>query len=403
MLFKVNNKMLSNSKVNMRIGIDNISPGLSTSRNSLGGMRHFLQSFVSALPVMGATHQFELFSPVWADPFKLPVVSNITAVSDLRVPQNRYARAVYEQFRLPRQIEQRALDIWLGTCNTLPLKLRHCRTVLIVQSVQYYTHPEAYTLPRRTYLTTVLRLSLAHADAIVVFSQANKDQLVQWFGISPQRIHVIHHAFRFPEAVAEAVPEEREDVYATTGGPYILCVSAFYAYKNLHRLIEAFACLRPMHKQKLVLAGAPTKSLTVQDIMTTARQFGVEQDVICLGRVADEQLLKLYRNATLMAMPSLDETFGLPVLEAMAFGCPVVTSNLSSMPEIAGSAAVLVDPYKTESIAKGMREVLTNPERHHYLVEAGRARAQLFTYDRFFNQLMMVLEETGKSIARNKH
>ncbi len=385
----------------MRIGIDNISPGLSTSRSSLGGMRHFMQSLVAWLPGAGAAHQFELFSPAWADPFEIPSVPNFKSVSDPYVPRNRYARAAYEQTRLPQWIDQQSISVWLGTCNTLPLRV-HCRTVLIVQSVQYYSYPETYSWTRRMYLTGMLRLSLRRADAVVVFSNANKEQIVKWFGIEPQRIHVIPHAFRFPKEITDISPDEQEDVYTLTGGPYILCVSAFYPYKNLHRLIEAYAYVRLTHERKLVLAGAPTEFLTVQDVMATARQFGVEHDVVCLGRVADEQLLKLYRNATMMAMPSLDETFGLPVLEAMAFGCPVVTSNLSSMPEIAGSAAVLVDPYRTESIAEGMLEIFNNPEKRQHMVETGHVRAQLFTYERFFDQLMKVLEETCQG-ARNNH
>lgn len=355
-----------------------------------------MQSLIRGLPAVGASHQFELFSPTWSDPFEMPPVSNLTCVPGLHVPHNRYARAAYEQFRLPKRIGQRALSVWLGTCNTLPLTAP-CRTALIVQSVQYFSHPETYTWSRRTYLTLMLRLSLRRADAIVVFSQANKDQIVRWFGIEPQRIHVIYHALRFPEALADAYPDGRDDVFAITGGPYILCVSAFYPYKNLRRLIEAFACLKPSLDHKLVLAGSPTEFLTVQDIMAIARQFGVERDVICLGRVPDEQLPKLYRYATVMVMPSLEETFGLPVLEAMAFGCPVVTSNLSSMPEIAGDAAVLVDPYQVESITDRLRCVLSDPELRRQMIEAGRVRAQVFTCERFFNQLLGVLEEVGAS------
>jgi len=384
----------------MHIGIDNISPGISTSSNALGGMRQFMQSLISELPELGTEHQFYLFSPVWVDQFDIPTLSNINSVPGLRVPRNRYARALYEQFCLPRRINQHSLSVWLGTCNTLPLIVR-CKTVLIVQSVQYILHSELYAWPRRIYLTNLLRLSLNRADSIVVFSQANKDQLVQWFRIDPDRVHVIHHAFRFPQVKTEAKPGERERVFATTNGPYILCVSAFYPYKNHKRLIEAYASLRLTHEHKLVLAGAPTELLTVDDIKKTASQFDVEQDVICLGRVTDEQLIELYRNATLMVMPSLEETFGLPVLEAMAFNCPVVTSNISSMPEITGSAAVLIDPCCTESISEGLYEVLANPERREQMIEAGQAQAQLFTYERFFDQLMKVLEETGEAGDQN--
>ena len=98
----------------MRIGIDNISPGLSTSRNAVGGMRHFMETLVAGLPEAGHEHEFELFTPAWADPFDTPAARRCVVVPDLRAPRNRVARAAYEQLRLPRRIAQRALSVWLG-------------------------------------------------------------------------------------------------------------------------------------------------------------------------------------------------------------------------------------------------------------------------------------------------
>lgn len=377
----------------MRIGIDNISPGLSTSRNALGGMRHFLQSLITHLPERGLEHEYLLFAPVGADPLNAPPGRNLRLVNCSKVPKNRLGRVLYEQLSLPGQIRRNAVSVWVGTCNTLPLRLACC-SVLFVQSLQYFTFPEAYTWPQRLYLRALAPASLRRADQLIAFSQASKDYVIRRFGIDPGKVAVIHHGLRFSrETVMKSdTRNKREMVRSLVGdSDYILCVSAFYRYKNLIRLLEAFARLKPDFHHKLVIVGAETKTLTQANLKALAHQLGVETDVIFPGRVPDEQLVPLYQQAALMAMPSLDETFGYPVLEAMALGCPVVTSNVSSMAEIAGEFAVLVDPYQVESIAEGLRRLLSSSDLRQQMVEAGRARAQLFTTERFFEQLMEVI------------
>ncbi len=374
----------------MRIGIDNIAPGFSTGRNALGGMRHFMQTLVGGLPETGPEHDFQLFTPAWADQFDSLDARNLVVVPDLRAPRNRVARVAYEQLMLPRRIAQRRLSVWLGTCNTLPLRAA-CRQVLIVQSLQFLSHAESYERARRWYQALLLRLSLQRADAIVTFSQASKHRIVELFATDPRRIHVIHHGLRFSRATPVGNREERERVFSITGGEYVLSVSAFYPYKNLSRLIEAFARLKPAIKHKLVLIGAPTRFLTAERLMAIARQHGVEKDVLFLGSMPGEDLPRFYRSATVLAMPSLEETFGYPVLEAMAFGCPVVTSNLSSMPEIVGGAGVLVDPYGVESIARGLHRVVSDSALRQEMAQAGVARARPFTRETFLHQLLIVL------------
>lgn len=370
----------------MRIGIDNISPGESTCKTALGGMRHFMQSIVTHLPKLGASHEFELFTPSWADAFDSAHATNLHVRTQYGVPRNRIGRVFYEQVRLPREIEQTKISVWLGTCNVLPLRA-NCRSVLIVQSAQYLSIPEAYGWMRRQYLTRMLRQSVRRADATIVFSQASKNELAARLDLDGDRIHVVPHALRF---AVDAVPDA-----ASPREPFILSVSAFYRYKNLERLIAAFAPIARDFDVQLVFAGSPTKELTVSDLENVARDHGVEDRVRFLGRVSDDELVGLYRSATMMVMPSLEETFGFPVLEAMAFGCPVVTSNLSSMPEVAGEAAVLINPHEVASIEQGIRSVLSDSSLRSRLSVNGHRRAQQFTLDRFFTTLLSVIESVG--------
>jgi glycosyltransferase involved in cell wall biosynthesis len=380
----------------MIIGIDNVSPGLATSRQTLGGMRHFLQGLITHLPAYEPAHEFSVFTPEWADPFDWPRAPNLTVATCPGVPQRPLGRVVYEQLNLPAQLQKHDVSLWMGTCNSLPLRWSG-RSVVILQSFQYFTQPASYSALRRLYLRALVPASLRRADRVVTFSQVAKDDIVRRLGISPSKVAVIHHALRFPAAVRNASDDrsERDFIARRVGGEYILSVSAFYPYKNLARLIEAFARLKPDLPYKLVMSGAETATIRQANLRQIARQLGVEQDVVFVGRVPDEELPAFYRQAAVLAMPSLDETFGFPVLEAMAFGCPVVTSNLSSMPEISGAAAVLVDPFDVASISDGLRRVLQDSDLRHSMIEAGRARAQNFTYEHFFQQLLQVIKDAG--------
>ena len=178
-------------------------------------------------------------------------------------------------------------------------------------------------------------------------------------------------------------------------------MSAFCPYKNLARLIEAFAQLKPKFPHKLVFSGSETTIVRQTDLRQIARRLGVEEDVVFVGRISDEELPAFYRQAAVLAMPSLDETFGFPVLEAMAFGCPVVTSNLGSMKEIAGGAALLVDPLHVDSIAGGLQRVISDAMLRDAMTEAGRVHSRLFTYQRFFNELMLVFGSVDRNGGQN--
>lgn len=378
----------------MIIGIDNITPGSSTGPTAFGGMRHFLQDLAIQLPGRFPEHQFKFFTPVWSDPLDLPPAANLKVVYCPGVPTGQVRRVLYEQLQLGKQIRSQNISTWLGTCNTLPLQWDGC-SVLIVQSLQYFSQPEAFTWLRRLYLRAMVPISIRRAHRIVAFSQVAKDRIVRLFDALPSKIDVIHHGLRFSETAisTHSLRREKELVAQTLGsGHYILCVSAFYPYKNHTRLIEAFAQLKPEFPHKLALIGAETAAVPKVRLEALAKSHEVDRDVVFLGQIPDDQLAMFYRHAAVMVMPSLDETFGFPVPEAMLFGCPVVTSNLSSLPEVSGRAAVLVDPYSARSIADGVRLVLSDHRKREEMIREGRDRAKEFTKDRFFSKLANTIE-----------
>lgn len=173
-------------------------------------------------------------------------------------------------------------------------------------------------------------------------------------------------------------------------GPFVLATSARRGHKNLGRLLEAFAKLRHEPAPSLVLPGYATGA--EPELAEQIDRLGLAGRVHLLGWISEADLDGLYTAAELLAFPSLAEGFGLPVLEAMQHGTPVATSNLSSMPEVGGEAAIYFDPYDVDAIAFSIDRLLGDPELRERLSAAGRERASLFSWERAAEQTVIAYE-----------
>lgn len=366
----------------MVIGIDNISPGLSTGGSTLGGMRSFLADLIEGLPLANPDLEFALFTPAWADPLPVRIPDNCRIVL-CDVPVSRPGRVAYEQLALPRIIRKANVGFWLGTHNTLP-RSEGWKSAVIIQSLQCFTQPQAFGAIRRHYLRSAIKVALRRADFIVALSNHSRDQLVHLSRVSSGKMVVMPHWL--PRSFRLGVEAERgghssPELPAGVRTPYILCVSAFYRYKNILRLVKAFADVKLSFPEvSLVLAGAETPELTHSEVRNLARSLGIEKSVVLAGRVDDRFMPGLYQNAAVVAMPSLDETFGLPVLEALHYGRPILTSRASPMAEVAGSAALLVDSTDEQSIADGLSKLLAAPELSVRLGQNGHTEMARFAY-----------------------
>lgn len=354
----------------MIVGIDNITPGMSTSSSlSVGGMRPYVQDLLLGLPEIFPAWQFKFFTPVWNEPFEIRH-SNVEIILCPGAVKSRPGRVWFEQVHLPGIVSRENIDLWLGTCNYLPLRLR-CRSLLLIQSHQFFTNPEAFGLIRRIWLRAIVRLSARKADQLGVQCEDAKRTLLRYVNLPDARVRVVYNRL-----VDVTCPAETD-----TGvqRPYILYVSGLYPFKNHVRLIEAFAQIRPdFPGYTLVLAGGGSDT-ALKALKNAVVNYGLQGDVLFLGRVPQTAIPALYRNARASAFPSLEETFGLPVLEAMSLNCPVLTSNRSSMAEVAGDAAVLVDPESVDDIAAGLRRILSDEALRRILIRRGHQRCDFFT------------------------
>jgi glycosyltransferase involved in cell wall biosynthesis len=244
--------------------------------------------------------------------------------------------------------------------------------------------------------------ALRNADAIITVSKFTGTTLIENLKIDPERIYTVYEGVDQKRFKPEAVPAGFWQQYSIPEkAKIILYVGSDNPRKNLPNLIRAFARINPRRNDIVLVRVGPTE-YPVGDVQIRSliQEFELGDRVLWLGRIPDETLVNFYNAADLFCFPSLYEGFGLPVLEAMACGTPVVTSNSTSLQEVAGDAALLVDPYDIEAIGTAMRRVLDDPELAAELRARGLKRAAEFTWERTARETVVVYEKVlGKSLS----
>ena len=297
------------------------------------------------------------------------------------------------QIPLPIEVFVGRIQLYHATDFVLPPTLPWTRTLLTVHDLSFLRVPDAASPALRRYLETVVPRSVARADHILADSQATKDDLIDSYRTREDKITVLYSGvdMRFSRVVNAS---DRSRVLRKRGlrdQAYILSVGTVQPRKNYSRVIRALSHLRAQGNG-LHYAIAGGRGWLEDEMYRTIQETGMEDRVHILGFVDDDELPALYSGAIGLVAPSLYEGFGLPVLEAMACGTPVITSNLSSLPEVAGDAAILVDPLDTGDILTALEKVVADEATRDRLVELGLERAKIFTWDRAARQLRTVYD-----------
>jgi glycosyltransferase involved in cell wall biosynthesis len=309
---------------------------------------------------------------------------------------------LWTHVRLSTELLLHTPDVLFVPAHVLPLgaPLRpRMRALVTIHDLGYLRFPEAHTPAHRLYLRLSTLWSARAATGVIAVSAATRADLIRLAGVPPEKIAVVHHGLspRFrpvEDAAAIATAQARYSI----GGEYFLYVGTIQPRKNLLRLIEAFAQIlriadanlqSAIGNLQLVIAGK--KGWLTEAIERRAAELGVADRVHFAGYIADDDLPALLSGALAFVFPSLYEGFGMPVLEAMACGAPVLTSTTSSLPEVAGDAALLVDPEDTAAIAAGLARLANDAALRAGLRARGLARAATFTWDRCAEETLAVL------------
>jgi len=287
-----------------------------------------------------------------------------------------------EQVRIPLALKREGITLFHAPHYVLP-PLVQCRSVVTIHDCIHLMFPEY--LPNRfapAYARASITMAARRATRVMTVSESSKRDILRFVNIAADKIDVIYNAYdeRFTvEPNEEAVARVRERYQLQD--QFVLYAGTVKPHKNIERLIRAFHLVRGrgMDHLKLVLIGDEISRYAA--LRHAVHQHQLHKYVRFLGYMPEETLAIMYRLAGVFVFPSLYEGFGLPPLEAMASGTPVVTSNVSSLPEVAGDAAVLVDPYDPEAIADGIYRVLTDDALRCDLRRKGLARARQFSWE----------------------
>jgi glycosyltransferase involved in cell wall biosynthesis len=288
-----------------------------------------------------------------------------------------------EQWTVPRAAARERADLLHEPHYVLP-PLTRCRTVVTIHDCIHLRFPEY--LPSRAafvYAHAMIRLAARKADRILTVSDASKRDILHYTGVAPEKVVVVPNGLdaRFA-AVPDAEAVERVRQRFQLDHPFVLYVGNIKPHKNLPRLIAAFAAMRADGPEGLKLVVIGDETSRHPGLRQAVHRHRLDKHVRFFGFQPAATLVVFYRLARAFVFPSLYEGFGLPPLEAMANEAPVVTSNVSSLPEVAGGAALLVDPYDVASIADGIRRAVTDEALRQELIARGRIRAREFSWAR---------------------
>ena len=362
----------------MRIGID-----ARLADYTLGGIARYTTQLTNAMSVLAGSH--ELVGIRARRPKVIPPALATHHDRSVYTPPHHRLEVPL----LSWELRGAGLDV-LHSPDFIPPRRGRWRSVITVHDLAFLRLPHLVTGQSRRYYGGIRR-AVQEADAIIAVSEATAHDLVELVDAAPEKVRVVYEAAdptlgpMDPELAARMV----RDRYGLEQ-PYILFVGTIEPRKNLPMLLRAFSLIRKEFPARLAIAGG--RGWLSQDVFDTAQRLALEDGVAFLGEVPPGDLQPLYCAADALALPSLYEGFGLPPLEAMACGTPVVVSNRGALPEIVGEAGLVVRPDDPDDLAHGLGWVLGNTAFRQALISRGHARAATFSWPRAARETLAIYE-----------
>lgn len=373
-------------KNNFLVGLDAHSVG-----QEQGGNESYLLGLLEGFSRLNAPEfRFLLFQPDKTE--EIPLIKNNPAFTSEKISRQVFWRLFFD---LPWQTFRQKLDL-LHTQYHLPI-VSKCPAVITLHDVSFLRYPGL--IPKREFWK--MKFSVAYAvkkaKKVITVSEFSKKEILDLYKLKPEKVTVVYNGIS--QNFRPAPRENKETVLRKYGitKPYIFSVASLHPRKNFVRLIKAFVSLCGAQEgfdYNLVLGGK--KLWLYNETIAAASKNPYKNRIILTGYLPEKELVSLYSFADVFVYPSLYEGFGFAPMEAMACGCPVVTSRTSSLPEVTGEAAILVDPYSVDEIAKGILKVLKTPDLRQRAQENSLKQAQKFTWLAAAEKTLGVYEEVLK-------
>ena len=377
----------------MRIGIN----ALYLLPGKVGGSEVYLRNLVRCIARVAPENEYLLY--VNKESAGLIGGVGVEVVRCNVRAESRPMRILYEQTALPILARRHRLDALLSAGMTAPF-FCPVTSVLTVYDLQHINEPQNFNRWYLLFLKTIIALSAKSASAVLTLSEKSRRDIVRFYGLSPERVAVTYLAA--DRAVFYRRTEDEIAALKTKYGlppEFILYIASSLPHKNYERLLSAFVEIKRRRPDiKLALIGA--RDYGHETIKARLASLGLNEDVVFLGWLPFEDIPAIYSAASLFVFPSLHEGFGIPVLEAFASGVPVVCSKIEPLDEVAGDAALFIDPLSVEAIAEGILKVLGDRQLRDKLVAKGLKRAGEFSWERMASQTLSFIERAQKGFVQ---
>lgn len=298
---------------------------------------------------------------------------------------------IWHEWLLPRHLNKTKPDIFIAT-DGLFTRRGACKAVSVIHDLNFEHHPEVLPPLVARYYRRNIPDYARRSTRLAAVSAFTKEDVKQTYGFADEQIDVVYNGVRSEFAPMDEVKQTEVRQRVSGGAPYFVYVGSIHPRKNIARLLQAYDRFREAAPSniKLVLAGA--RMWNDPDIEAAYNTMKFRDDVILTGRISSAELCDILAAALALTYVSLFEGFGIPIVEAFASDVPVLTSDCTSMPEVAGDAAVLVNPESVDAIAQGMRRLASSAELREQLIAAGRARAQHFSWEHSADSMWRCIE-----------
>lgn len=300
---------------------------------------------------------------------------------------------LWTQIGLPIHLitTSRKPDVFLTLTHYGP-RFSKIPTIVSVMDLSYLHYPQTFKKNDLYQLTKWTEYSVKKAKKVITISNSSKNDIIKYYKVRPEKVKVVHLGLK---NLSMNAPSEKDLKEFGVNQKFILFVGTLQPRKNISRLIEAFSRLPKeiSSDHQLVIIGK--KGWLYEDILSAPEKYNVKDKVVFLDYISDEDLPNFYRKAEVFVLPSLYEGFGLPVLEAMRYGCPVITSSVSSLPEAGGDAAQYFKPEDVDDIKKSIEKVLTDRSLREKMIERGREHYKKFTWEKAAKEVLSAIEEVA--------